>query len=191
MLFRSQILRYLHEHIQFDLPPSLLTHETRRALGELVQRNRQRGVPDEVLKSKEKELVEGAGGLAANRLKTNFILSRIAEEEKLKVTRAEIDARVREYAAHHQVPVEKMRKQLEENESINGLVEEILLGKTIDFLKHNVMVEKAPERPAEANVPEEKSGTIKTKITRSPCWFRWWWRRPAAANAVTISTRGF
>ena len=36
----SQIVKFLHEHIQFDLPPQLLRNETRRALDELVQRNR-------------------------------------------------------------------------------------------------------------------------------------------------------
>ena len=34
-----------------------------------------------------------------------------------------------------------MRKEIDEHEGINGLVEEILLGKTIDFLKANVNVE--------------------------------------------------
>ena len=33
-----------------------------------------------------------------------------------------------------------MRKQIDEHEGINGLMEEILLGKTIDFLKANVSV---------------------------------------------------
>src|SRR5207244_11564103 len=36
----SQIVKYLHEQIQFELPPALLQNETRRALAELVQRNR-------------------------------------------------------------------------------------------------------------------------------------------------------
>src|SRR5205814_511410 len=43
----SQIVKALQEQTQFDLPSQLLRNETRRALGELVQRNRQRGVPDE------------------------------------------------------------------------------------------------------------------------------------------------
>src|SRR5439155_1496812 len=45
----SQIVKYLHEQIQFELPPALLQNETRRALAELVQRNRERGVTDEML----------------------------------------------------------------------------------------------------------------------------------------------
>ncbi len=136
----SQIVKALHEQTQFDLPSQLLRNETRRALGELVQRNRQRGVPDEMLKSKEKELVEGAGSLAAHRLKTNFILHRIAEAEKIQVTPEEVEERIRNQAAHYNLSVEKMRKEIDEHQGINGLVEEILLGKAIDFLKANVRV---------------------------------------------------
>src|SRR5207248_1516951 len=99
----SQIFKFLQEHTAFDLPPPLLKNETRRALNELVHRNRERGVPDDMLKGKEKELVEGAGSLAAHRLKTNFILSRIAEREKIKVSRQEIDARIREEAARYDI----------------------------------------------------------------------------------------
>jgi trigger factor len=137
----SQIIKALHEQTQFDLPSQLLRNETRRALGELVQRNRQRGLSDEILKSKEKELVQGAGSLAAHRLKTNFILRRIAEAEKIQVSHDEIEERIRNQAAHYNVSVEKMRKKIDEHEGINGLMEEILLGKTIDFLKANVSVE--------------------------------------------------
>ncbi len=150
----QQVVKFLHEHISFDLPPPLLKNETRRALNELVHRNRERGVPDELLKGKEKELIEGAGSLAAHRLKTNFILHRISEAEKIEVTREEIDERLRAQAAHYNVSVEKMRKEFEENDRLNGLAEEILLGKTLDFLKANVSVETTPEKAA-ADVPPE------------------------------------
>jgi len=149
----SQIMKYLHERIQFDLPSSLLKNETRRALGELVQRNRARGVPDEMLKDKEKELIQGAASLAAPRLKTNFILHRIAEREKIEVSREDVDRRIREEAARYDVSVEKMRKELEQHDGLNTLAEQILLGKTLDFLKANVTIEPAVE-PA---VAEEKS----------------------------------
>jgi trigger factor len=149
----AQVVKYLHEKIQFDLPPVLLRSETRRALGELVQRNRQRGITDEMLKEKEKELVEGAGGLAAHRLKTNFILHRIAEREKIEVTRDDFGARIRDEAERYNISAEKMRKELEEHEGLDGFAEQILLGKTLDFLKANVSVQPSVE-PA---VSEQKS----------------------------------
>ena len=150
----AQIVKYLQEHITFDLPPALLKNETRRALNELVHRNRERGVPDELLKGKEKELIEGAGSLAAHRLKTNFILHRIAEQEKIQITREEVDERIREQAAQYDIPVEKMRKDLEEHDRIDGLAEEILLGKTLDFLKSNVSIQTSLKSPAGAEAAQ-------------------------------------
>jgi trigger factor len=149
----AQIVKYLHERVQFDLPPVLLRSETRRALGEMVQRNRQRGISDEMLKEKEKELVEGAGGLAAHRLKTNFILHRIAEREKIEMTPEELRARIGEEAGRYDVSPEKMRKELEEHNGLDGFAEQILLGKVLDFLKANVSVQPSVE-PA---VTEKKS----------------------------------
>jgi trigger factor len=149
----AQIVKFLHEHTAFDLPPPLLKNETRRALNELVHRNRERGVPDDILKGKEKELVGGAGSLAAHRLKTNFILSRIAEREKIEVSREELDERIREEAARYDISLDKMRKELQEHDGLNGLAEQVLLGKTLDFLKANVSVEKTEE----GAVGEEKS----------------------------------
>jgi trigger factor len=152
----QQIMKFLHEHISFDLPPTLLKGETRRALNELVHRNRERGVPDEMLKGKEKELIEGAGSLAAHRLKTNFILHRIAEREKLEVSRQELDEGIRQQASHYNVSVEKMRKEFEEKDRLNGLAEEILLGKTLDFLKANVNVsEEMSSETATPKAPTE------------------------------------
>ncbi|HXX42991.1 MAG TPA: trigger factor [Chthoniobacterales bacterium] len=146
----SQIVKYLQEHTTFDLPPSLLRNETRRALNELVHRNRERGVPDDLLKGKEKELVEGAGSLAAHRLKTNFILTRIAEREKIEVTKEDVDLRVRQEAARYNISVDKMRKELDEHDGLNNLAEQILLGKVVDFLKANVSVQPA----SQSNVPD-------------------------------------
>jgi len=153
----SQIITALQEQTQFDLPPQLLRNETRRALGELVQQNRQQGVPDEMLKSKEKELVQGAGSLAAHRLKTNFILHRIAEAEKIQVTSEEIEERIRKQAARYNVSVEKMRKEIDQHEGINSLVEEILLGKAIDFLEANVSVKTAVAGDQEGRPSKEDS----------------------------------
>ena len=151
-----QVVQFLSERIQFELPPNLLKQETRNALAELVQRNRERGVPDEALKEKEEELIRMAGGLAAHRLKTNFILHRIAEQEKIQVTRADLDESIRHQAMHHNITAEKMRQEIEKNDGMNGLVEQVLLGKTIDFLGSNATIESAPAAPVAEQTNESK-----------------------------------
>ena len=151
-----QVVQFLSERIQFELPPNLLKQETRNALAELVQRNRERGVPDDALKEKEEELIRMASGLAAHRLKTNFILHRIAEQEKIQVTRADLDETIRHQAMHHNITPEKMRQEIEKNDGMNGLVEQVLLGKTIDFLGSNATIESAPTTPVSEQTNELK-----------------------------------
>jgi len=153
----AHVVQYLHERIQFELPPALLQSETRRALAELVQRNRERGVADEMLKEKEKELIDAAAGMAAHRLKTNFILHRIAEREKIQVTKEDLDRRVRQEATRYDISLEKMRKELQQRNALDDVAEQILLGKTLDFLKANVSIESTQE-PA---IKEEKHESIK------------------------------
>jgi trigger factor len=149
----SEIVKYLHERIQVELPPALLQNETRRALAELVQRNRERGITDDMLKEKEKELIDAAAGMAAHRLKTNFILHRIAEHEKIQVTKEDLDSRVRQEAARYDISPDKMRKELQQRNALDDVAEQLLLGKTLDFLKANVSVELTKE----PTVKEEKS----------------------------------
>ena len=149
----SQIMKYLHERIQFELPPALLQNETRRALAELVQRNREHGVTDEMLKEKERELIDGAAGVAAHRLKTNFILHRIVERENIEVAKEDVDLRIRQEAARYDISPEKMRKELQQKDVLDDVAEQILLGKTLDFLKANVSIEPAQE----STVKEQKS----------------------------------
>jgi trigger factor len=149
----SQIIKYLHEQTQFDLPPPLLQNETRRALAELVQRNRERGVTDEMLKEKEKELIEGAAGVAAHRLKTNFMLHRIAEREKIQTTKEDIDLRIRQEAARYDISPDKMRKELQQKGALDDVAEQVLLGKTLDFLRANVSIEPAEEPAVKGEKP--------------------------------------
>ena len=153
----AHVVQYLHERIQFELPPALLQSETRRALAELVQRNRERGVTDEMLKEKEKELIDAAAGMAAHRLKTNFILHRIAEREKIQVTKEDLDRRVRQEATRYDISLEKMRKELQQRNALDDVAEQILLGKTLDFLKANVSIESTQE----PTIKEEKHESIK------------------------------
>src|SRR5256886_1715268 len=141
----AQIVKYLHERIQFELPQALLQNETRRALAELVQRNRERGVTDDMLKEKEKELIDAAAGMAAHRLKTNFILHRIAERENIQVTKEDLDLRIRQEAARYDISPDKMRKELQERKALDEVTEQLLLGKTLDFLKANVSIELTKE----------------------------------------------
>jgi len=65
-------------------------------------------------------------------LKTNFILTRIAEREKIEVTREELDRRVRQEAGRgYDVSVEKSVRNWSNMNGSERLTEQILLGQTL------------------------------------------------------------
>src|SRR5436189_99454 len=104
------------------------------------------------VKEHEKELIDAAAGMAAHRLKTNFILHRMAERENIQVRKEDLDLRIRQEAERYDISPDKMRKELQPRNALDDLAEQLLLGKTLDFLKANVSIELTKE-PA---VKEEK-----------------------------------
>ena len=89
-------MSHLLSQVECELPQNMVRYETERILSEIVRENQARGVTDEALKENEKELLGAAAQGARERLKGNFILLRIAELEKIAVSKGRVPpARVR------------------------------------------------------------------------------------------------
>lgn len=140
---RNQIVEHLLKSTQFDRPPQLLAEETRGVVYDRVRENMMRGVTKEDIDSKKDEILGFASRSAADRVRAAFILSRIADEEKIKVDKKEIDERIEQMAARYQMPVAKLRAKLEERGGTLEIEEQILRSKTLDFLEASAKVEPA------------------------------------------------
>jgi trigger factor len=137
---REQVMGFLVSKVECELPQNYVAGETRRILAEIVQQEQGRGVPDEAIKQGERELVEAASRGAKQKLKGSFIIQRIAEAEKIKVTQAEMKHRMADMAARYGMTPEKMAKELEKREATDRVAEDILSSKIIDFLVANAEV---------------------------------------------------
>ena len=67
------------------MPQSYVKDETRRIMSEIVQHNQMRGISENVLRENQKDIISAASRNARDRLKANFILTRIAEKEGIEV----------------------------------------------------------------------------------------------------------
>ena len=70
---------------------------------------------------------------AENKIKTSFVLGEIAEVEKVEVTEADIDAEVKELATMYSMTEEGIKQRI----SVEDLRGELVIQKTVDFLKAN------------------------------------------------------
>ena len=137
----NQIIEFLVSRVDFELPQSYVKDETRRIMSEIVHQNQLRGVSEEVLRSNQKEIVSTASRNAKDRLKANFILTRIAEKEGIEVDAPELRERIHVMAHQYRVSEQKMRADLEKNGLLGQVREDVLIGKVLDFLTSNARVE--------------------------------------------------
>jgi trigger factor len=142
---QNQIIDYLASHVECELPQSYVKDETRRIMSEIVQHNQMRGISEDTLRENQKDIISAASRNARDRLKANFILTRIAEKEGIEVKPAELRERVQTLANQYRVKFEKMMSELEEKRALSQVREEVLIGKVLDFLTSNANVEIAPE----------------------------------------------
>ena len=78
-----------------------------------------------------------------------FIVSKIAEAEMIKVTEREIQNRIAFLAQVNKIPMQKLVKQLRENNGITSIASDIITGKVMELLKLHAVVKEVPA-PAEA-----------------------------------------
>jgi len=137
------VVQYLSSKVECELPTAMVRQQTQAILRDIVQENQARGITDEVLKENEQQLVGSAAQGAREKLKGTFILLRIAEKENIKVTETELRQRISQMAQRYQMTFDKMVKELQKRNAIDQIREEVLTGKTLDFLLSKVTVTTA------------------------------------------------
>ena len=137
---RTEALKKLLERVTCDLPEQLVNNEMSGIIREIVQENQGRGVSDEELRAHQDEIIGAAKQSATERVRSTFLLLRIAEKENLKVTEQELAFHVTQLASRYQIPVKKMVKDLQKRNAFGRIREQILAGKALDLIMTNVTV---------------------------------------------------
>ncbi len=132
---RRQVTEQLATRVDIPVPESLVESETQAVLRNFIEENMRRGVPAEQFEKDKKELFEGAKKAAANRVKVQLILSKIAEQEKITVENDDLNEFLyRESVRSGQKP-EKLAKQLgSDREHLRSVQQSIIFDKVVDFL---------------------------------------------------------
>jgi len=132
---RRQVIEAISSKVEFPLPESLVETEQQNVLRQVIEDNMRRGVTQEQLEKEKKDLFENSRKAAAQRVKTQIILSRIAEKESVKVGEGDLDAFVYREAMRSGQRPEKIVKDITQDRSVLRSVQEsIIYDKAVDFL---------------------------------------------------------
>jgi trigger factor len=132
---RTQVMQALADKVNVEAPSSLVDAETQAVLRQFIQENMRRGVPAEQFEKDKKELFDGAKKAAANRVKVQLILAKIAEAEKISVSERDIDAYILQEASRSNQRPDKIAKELaKDREALRSVQQAIIFDKSVDFL---------------------------------------------------------
>ncbi|SHJ77166.1 trigger factor [Rubritalea squalenifaciens DSM 18772] len=145
----NQIVEFLNEAVEFELPEELVQAETQGNANQMAQRGFQQGMTEEQINEQQDEIMEAAEKQARTNLKTNFILQEIAFKEEIKVEDQDVLQRIHQLAQQAQKPVKKYIKELQKANAIQNVRNSVLIGKTIDFLVDNAKVSGTTEKETE------------------------------------------
>jgi len=132
--FESEVIAYLLGKNEFDLPQSQLDEEIDETLHRMAEDAGRRGLTKEDLEKHRAEIVESATTMAKQQLRTRYLLSAIADEEKVEVTDEDMNQWITAAAPDYQLTPIQLRARLEKNGRMSDLRQQIRTRKTLTQL---------------------------------------------------------
>jgi trigger factor len=139
-------------NLDFALPPTVLRQMTYETAGRILEdryRSGEQFNPEDP--DVQKQLLDQAREAAVWRLRRQYVLTRIAGEEGIKVTQAEVDGFLRMAAMQQRVSRSELMKRIEKDGRLGEIAVHLLEQKVLRFL---VDVNR-PDAPASDSEPDD------------------------------------
>lgn len=132
---RAQISQALASRIEFHLPESVLEREANDVMRRIMQDNFRRGATAEFFEERKEEFYNSARNAAAQRLKVERMLSKIATKEGIEVTDDDLSRAIYLQALQSRTRPNKLVAELrKDRDRLRRIQRGILFEKTLDFL---------------------------------------------------------
>jgi trigger factor len=139
---RRQVRDQLLAGVDFELPQADLESETQEIFRAMVDANLRRGAAQEQLESHKDEMFTRAGEDARESIKLRIILSRVAEKEKIEVSREELSQAIATQAMMAGTdPREHFKEMQQDRAKLAHLQQQVLFDKTLALLTEKATVE--------------------------------------------------
>ena len=138
---QNAAIEFLLSKVEYEVPEGHIAEATRSTLQKIVEDYQNRGVTDEELKTHEEVLISSARKKARDRVRTGFLLQRIATQEKLKATEQELTAAIIEIAFRHQIPVKQFLADIKKQRALPEIEQDILAQKALRLLESRVVTD--------------------------------------------------
>jgi len=136
----EQVVRYLIKKTKLDVPDSIVRRQTRDTMYDVAQRRVMMGMTQEQIGEQQEDILKEAQDRALENVKLRYIGLGIAKELELDASEIEIDEEIATMAIRQQKDARTLRKEMEENDTIDSVGEQIRFNKALDYMLEHAKI---------------------------------------------------
>ncbi len=155
----DRIMMKLVETHDFEVPRRLVAYEINALVKELENNLEKQGMTLESAGLNREALAEQYKEAAERRVKGDFIIKKIGEQENIKLENEDIDKGFNRIAQRYQMPVSEVKKYFGSRDDLLPLMNELLNEKILKFLTDAAKIKRVPASSEEAgsdNPPKDE-----------------------------------
>ncbi|MGE3181320.1 MAG: trigger factor [Phycisphaerae bacterium] len=161
---REQVLDYLLEKVDIELPEQLSARQTDRAVMRSVIDLNQRGMPESDIEAKIDELRTSAKEQVQRELRLQFILEKVAEQLGVRVTDEEVNTEIARIARRYGRRFDRVRDDLQREGLLMQLAVQIQQDKSVAKILEDAKFVEVND--ADAKKSESKKADTKKAETK-------------------------
>jgi trigger factor len=136
----EQLVKYLVKKTKLDVPESVVQQQTRNMMYDIAQQRMMMGMTQEQIGEQQEDILKQAQERALENVKLRYIGLGIAKELEFGASDNEVDEEIASMAIRQQKDARALRKEMEENDTIDSIGEQIRFNKALDYMLENAKI---------------------------------------------------
>jgi trigger factor len=138
---REKVVTALIEGNPVDAPESMVANQLKYMLGNISGRLKQQGMSLEMMGMNEESFTKMYRDTAVGQVKGSLLLEGISRQEGIQAEASEVDSKLEEIAKMSDTPIEAVKKYYASSEARQGLMNQIVEEKVMQFLLDKATIE--------------------------------------------------
>lgn len=150
---RRQVLEQITDSANWELPEELVSKQVDNALRREILEMQQAGFTSKEILARENDLRQRSLTMTRKNLKEHFVLDKLAEEEKIEVNEADLNAEIALMAMQRGESPRRVRARMAKSGMLDNLFAQIRERKAVDVILDNAeFIDETMPAPVETEV---------------------------------------
>lgn len=138
---KNRLMKALVEKNPVPVPKTLMTDQKKALIEDFEKRMQQQGMPKEQFEDYKSKWDADFEQTAAYMIQSSFIIDKIANDENLRATSADVDVKLKEYAAQTGIEMKRLNEYYAEDDRKARLAYQVTEEKVLEYLLSKAKVE--------------------------------------------------